>query len=105
MSQPLNPTITIRPAYADDDAALARLAALDSADVVPARPLLLAEVDGNLKTALSLADGTVIADPFHRTRELVALLRLHAAAQQSAGVARRRSRLTRSRRLRLQHGY
>jgi hypothetical protein len=76
------PTITIRPAYADDDAALGRLAALDSADV-PDRPLLLAEVDGQLRVALSLADGSTIADPFARTSDLVELLRKHAPADRT----------------------
>ncbi len=80
MAQPLTPTITIRPAYADDDAALARLAALDSADTVPARPLLLAEADGELRAALSIGDGSVIADPFVRTLDLIELLRTHAEA-------------------------
>ena len=72
--------ITIRPAYADDQTALARLAVLDSAAGVPAAPLLLAEVDGELRAALSLADGSVIADPFFPTLHLVTLLRTHAAA-------------------------
>ena len=45
--------ITIRPGYADDDQALHRLAALDSA-AVPAQPLLVAELDGELSAALSL---------------------------------------------------
>jgi hypothetical protein len=85
------PTITIRPAYADDDAALARLAILDSADGAPARPLLLAEVDGELKVALSLRDGAVIADPFAPTRDLIELLRTHAAPTPN----RRRSVLAR----------
>jgi hypothetical protein len=74
------PTITIRPAYADDDAALAGLAALDSASRVPDGVLLLAEVDGELRAALSLPSRTVIADPFFHTLDLVALLRRHADA-------------------------
>jgi hypothetical protein len=73
-------SVTIRPAYADDRPALARLAALDSAAGVPATPALLVEVDGELRAALSLADGTVIADPFFPTQHLVTLLRAHAAA-------------------------
>jgi hypothetical protein len=73
-------SITIRPAYADDQAALARLAALDSAAGVPAVPVLLAEVDDELRAALSLANGSVIADPFFPTQHLVRLLRAHAAA-------------------------
>ena len=61
--------ITIRPAYGDDRAALARLAALDSS-AVPAEPLLLAEADDELRAVLSLRDGSVIADPFHPTDEV-----------------------------------
>jgi hypothetical protein len=72
-------TITIRPAFADDRAALIRLAALDSSPV-PTSPVLLAEVDEEARAALSLADGSVVADPFFRTLDLVALLRAHAAA-------------------------
>ena len=73
-------SITIRPAYADDHPALARLAALDSAAAVPASPVLVAEVDDELRAALSLAEETVIADPFFPTQHLVRLLRAHAAA-------------------------
>jgi hypothetical protein len=80
MSTLLSESITVRPAYADDSVALERLAALDSADVAPRAPVLLAEVDGELRVALSLDDGTVIADPFHPSLALIALLRTHAAA-------------------------
>jgi hypothetical protein len=72
-------SITIRPAYADDDLTLTRLAALDSADAAPAAPLLVAEVDGRLVAALSLSDGSSIADPFTRTAQLLELLRKAAA--------------------------
>jgi hypothetical protein len=75
----LRSQITIRPGYADDHLALVRLAALDSAAVPPA-PLLVADVDGELGAALSLRDGTSIADPFRPTADIVALLRAHAAA-------------------------
>jgi hypothetical protein len=90
--------ITIRPAYADDQVSLARLATLDSADEVPPTPLLIAEVDGELRAALSLRDDTAIADPFHRTSEIVELLRTHATAAGKTS-PRRRRRLG----LRLQH--
>jgi hypothetical protein len=73
--------ITIRRAYADDQFAMVRLAALDSADTVPPAPLLLAEVDGELRAALSLRDGTSIADPFTRTAELLELLQTRARAE------------------------
>jgi hypothetical protein len=72
-------TVTIRPAYPEDEPALRRLAALDSA-AVPRAPFLLAEVEGELRAALSLADRRAIADPFRPTLELVALLRSYAAA-------------------------
>jgi hypothetical protein len=85
-------SITIRPCRDDDAGPLARLAAVDSARV-PAGDLLVAEAEGQLRAAVSLADGATIADPFHPTAELVELLRLRA----------RRSavelRLTRGRRL------
>ncbi len=72
--------ITVRPAYADDERAILRLAALDSA-AVPSAPLLVAEVEGELRAALSLADGRCIADPFRPTALLVQLLRTQAAGQ------------------------
>lgn len=84
-------TIMIRPAYADDSPAVARLAALDSS-AVPAEPLLLAEVDDELRAALSLADGSVIADPFFPTLDLIELLRAHAAALSADRGSRRRRR-------------
>jgi hypothetical protein len=92
-------TIMIRPAYADDHSALVRLAAVDSAHV-PSEPLLLAEVDDQLRAALSLVDGSVIADPFFPSRDVVELLRTHAAAV-GPDRARRRGR-RQLRRFRLQ---
>jgi hypothetical protein len=73
--------ITIRPAYADDQMALQRLASLDSAASVPSHPLLVAEVDGELRVALSLHDGSAIADPFYPTSAILGLLRVHARAE------------------------
>jgi hypothetical protein len=70
--------VRIRLAHHDDAAALSRLAELDSA-VVPASPLLVAEIDGELRAALSLLDAGVIADPFHRTLALIELLRMRSA--------------------------
>ena len=93
-------SITIRPAYADDHAALVRLAALDSAAGVPAAPVLLAEVDEQLRAALSLADESVVADPFFPTQHLVRLLRAHAAA-----VTDTRARSTRRPLRRLRTGF
>jgi hypothetical protein len=92
MSVTISPTaaITIRPAYADDDAALARLAALDSASVPPA-PVLLAEVDGELRAAFSLRDRSAIGDPFHPSAQLIELLAGHAARTGAQRPVRRRA--------------
>jgi hypothetical protein len=77
--------ITIRPAATGDDEAVARLAAVDSAQV-PTAPLLVAEVNGELRAAVSLSDGRAIADPFRPTADLVALLygRIEAARPRAA---------------------
>jgi hypothetical protein len=90
-------SVTIRPAYADDQAALARLAALDSAAGAPAGPVLLAEVDEQLRAALSLTDQSVIADPFFPTQHLLTLLRAHAAAVGENGAQHPRRPLKRLR--------
>jgi hypothetical protein len=82
--------ITIRFAYADDDLTLLRLAALDSAPVVPPMPLLLGEIDGEARAALSLRDGSSIADPFTYTAEVLELLRHRAAHLQRATRPQRR---------------
>jgi hypothetical protein len=97
MTAELDP-ITIRPADADDEAALTRLAALDSARV-PAAPLLVADVEGELRAALSLRDGTTIADPFHYTALYLDLLRARAAMQRTS--RRRAGHLRPGHRLRL----
>jgi len=86
-------SITIRPGYADDDSSLAVLAMLDSAEIPPS-PVLLAEVDGQLRAALSLHDGSVVADPFFPTVHLVELLSTHAAASTLSPHRRRSYRLS-----------
>ncbi len=82
--------ITIRLAYADDELALMRLAALDSAPAVPPAPRLLAEVDGEPRAALSLHDGSAVADPFAPTAEVLELLRRRAAHLQRPARRKRR---------------
>ena len=73
------PTVTasmgihIRPSRPGDARRLVRLAQLDSSHV-PAAPLLLAFEDGELRAAVSLASGEVIADPFFPSARLVELL-------------------------------
>lgn len=92
---PADVEIVIRLSRAEDERALERLAGLDSA-AVPAAPMLVAEADGALRAALSLHDGAVIADPFHRTAQLVALLVARAQQLRGEPSGRRRwfSRLT-----------
>jgi hypothetical protein len=92
---PADVEIVIRLSRAEDERALERLAGLDSA-AVPAAPMLVAEADGALRAALSLHDGAVIADPFHRTAPLVALLVARAQQLRGEPSGRRRwfSRLT-----------
>jgi len=80
-------SVTLRFAGAADEDALRRVAQLDSA-APPQQPILLAEVGGQLLAALSVVDGTVVADPFHRTADLVVLLR--ARARQLHGETRAR---------------
>ena len=72
-----SPTIVIRLATLSDHRTLSNLAALDSRHPL-AGPAMLAEVDGVVRAALDLSDGSVAADPFVRTAELVDLLRLRA---------------------------
>jgi hypothetical protein len=70
--------ITIRSAGSGDAAALAKLAALDSAEV-PSLPVLIAETTGQVRAAVSLHDGAAIADPFNHTAGMVQLLHARAA--------------------------
>jgi hypothetical protein len=72
-------SITLRVASRDDHDVLVRLAALDSSRALRG-DALLALVDGVPLAALSLADGRVVADPFHPSDHLVALLRVRATA-------------------------
>ena len=86
---PVDPApVTVRLATPGDAVALARVAELDSAPT-PRRPLLVGERGGRLVAALSLADGTAIADPFVLTDDVVALLRMRA---RQLGEEDRRSR-------------
>ena len=62
--------VAVRCAFPDDWNALERLAELDGVHL-PHGPMLLAEVDDELRAALCLADGTVLADPFYRTAEIL----------------------------------
>jgi len=69
--------LTLRLATSADRPALAHLAELEQTSRPP-EPVLLGVVMQRPIAALSLRDGSVIADPFARTAELVELLRLRA---------------------------
>jgi len=79
----------IRRSTPGDEAALARLAGLDSASP-PRGPALIAESDSRVLAALPLGSGRPIADPFQPTAELVALLELRRVQIASAEHARSR---------------
>ena len=87
-------SVTLRFASPADQRPLARLAELDSS-TPPTQPVLLAEVDGQLRAALALTDGTLVADPFHPTADLIDLLRARAR-QLDATPSIKRSRRLRS---------
>jgi hypothetical protein len=90
----MNPTnLRIRRANPHDAPALCRLAALDSAEPLGGE-ILLAEVEGEAAAALSLADGTAIADPFRPTAALVELLAMRRT-QLAAARSPARGRLRR----------
>ncbi len=86
-------TISIRPAQDGDRPLLRRLAALDSAEPLSG-DVLLAEADGEVVAALSLADGRAVADPFRHTADLVELLRTRARLMGAPGSRSRHGRLT-----------
>ena len=73
--------LTVRCATVEDAAALADLAALDSAAPLTG-DVLVAEVAGAPVAALSAADGRVVADPFALTADVVAVLRVRAQGHQ-----------------------
>jgi hypothetical protein len=83
--------VTIRYAFPDDASALTRLAALDSSEP-PTAPVLVAEVEGELRAAISLSDGFVVADPFHPSTGLLELLAARAVQLTDASGSRRRPR-------------
>jgi hypothetical protein len=69
--------ISIRLANDDDDRTLLRLAALDSAPA-PRGSVLVADVDGEIVAAHSLARERSISDPFRETADIRQLLELRA---------------------------
>ena len=89
IEDPTGTSITIRAAGPEDVEALHRLAQRDSRPV-PGGELLIALVDGEARAAISLASGETIADPFHRTEELVGMLTLRGSRLRGESRQRRR---------------
>jgi hypothetical protein len=75
--------IVIRESTRSDAERLRRLAQLDSARLYEG-PMVVAEVDGELRAAATIDDGSVIADPFHPTADLVALASMRATQLRAA---------------------
>ena len=69
--------VLMRRATSADNARVWELARLDNKRM-PAGPHLVAEVSGEIVAAVSLTSGTVVADPFRRTSDAVAMLELRA---------------------------
>jgi hypothetical protein len=69
--------ILIRP-FTDSDAQAVREVAQRDSSVVPPGVLLVAEVEGQVRAALSLDTGEVVADPFAPSAAPVDLLRARA---------------------------
>lgn len=79
--------IRIRAAREADLAAVAQVTGRDTHEPL-AWPVLVAEVGSHVRAAISLTDGEVVADPFHRTDELVAMLRIRAREAAGSGLGR-----------------
>jgi hypothetical protein len=84
-------SISIRP-FVDSDAQAVRSVAERDSNTVPAGVLLVAEVDGEVRAALSLDTGESVADPFAPSQVLVDLLRTRARQLTGAHPPRRRRR-------------
>jgi hypothetical protein len=84
-------SITIRRAGGADLPELDRLAGLDSTRL-PGDEYLIAEVDGEVRAAVGVRTGTLVATPFHATADLADLLRLRARRVRDSGASRRPTR-------------
>lgn len=76
------PEIRIRQATMSDAFDVRRLAALDDSASLKGS-VLVAEEQGELRAAISIDDGRVVANPFAPTAELVDMLRMHRGYMES----------------------
>jgi hypothetical protein len=79
--------VTIRHAGGEEWDAIDRLAQLDTAPPPPRDAMLVAEVDGQMRAAVSVRNGYSVANPFERSSELIDLLRTRAAQLRGEDVA------------------
>ena len=79
----MHESIFITHSVEGDADAIRRLALLDDRRP-PHGPALLAYVGGELRAAVGILDGQVVADPFHRTADIVELLRFEARFEEAA---------------------
>ena len=79
----MHESILITHSVEGDADAIRRLALLDDRRP-PHGPALLAYVGGELRAAVGILDGQVVADPFHRTADIVELLRFEAQFEEAA---------------------
>ena len=77
-------SVAVRLAGPADEAAIQRVAELDSS-VAAGGPHLVAEADGRVIAALAIGSGHAVADPFSWTADVVALMKLRAAQIRKAG--------------------
>ncbi|MDX6722072.1 MAG: hypothetical protein QOD73_476 [Solirubrobacteraceae bacterium] len=70
--------LKLRAATDADTSALLRLARLDSSRALKGT-IILAEDNGEIVAAITVEDGTSIANPFRATAPIVAMLRVHAS--------------------------
>ena len=78
--------VTLRHAGAGDHCAIARLAGAHP----PHGRFLVAEIDGELRAAVSLADGAILTDPLRPSAAALELLRARALQLEDAHTPRRR---------------
>ena len=78
--------VTLRHAGVRDRGAIARLAGAHP----PGGPFLVAEIDGELRAAVSLADGAILTDPLRPAPAALELLQARALQLEDAQRPRRR---------------
>jgi hypothetical protein len=80
--------VVVRETQTSDEAALLRLAALDDQRALNGR-VVVAEIDGEIVSAVELVSGRSIADPWRRTDELTRLAQMRAdQLRRAQGAAR-----------------